>query len=1257
MRLDGTNRFEDGVRSVRKRSSAIRGCWQLIVLLVVLPGLGLSAAEKAGAKKVVLIAGPKSHGPVGNGIHDYPWSVRLLKVMLDNSNLQGKLRVEYHLEGWPEDPSTLDDADTIMVISDGRDGDKYQEAPHLQDPVKVAWIEKQVKRGCGFMTFHFSTFAPDSQARRILNWSGGYFDWETDGERKWYSAIKTEQSDLTLPNPDHPVCQGIKPFPLRDEFYYNIRFQQGDERLKGILEVPSLPGREPDGRIVAWARQREDGGRGFGTTCGHFYDNWKNPSFRKLVLNAIAWTAGVEVPAGGVEAPFFEHDEITLALAGISGTHQAKVEKKPIRVLIVTGHQYPGHKWQLTSPVIKKALERDPRIRVNVTENVEDLGAEKIRQFDLLVLNYCNWEKPGLSDEAKAGFTRYLADGGGLILVHFANGAFHFSLPGAEDSDWPEYRKICRRVWDHSEGKSGHDAYGKFQVTIADKKHPITRQMKDFETIDELYFRQQGTLPVHVLATARSTVTGKDEPMAFVYQYGKGRVMQTVLGHAAESLQVGGAGELLRRSAAWIAGRKQLPTELLGDAEGAAPGDDQGRINRPLLEYVSTQQDPERPGRLPREVRDRLAPGLLARFAVAGADDYSDARANRLAALFVGRGQAPTPFLESGAFRVDMSGFIKVRLQGEFRFQLAGNGDLRLVINKKEVPTGRGEPVPVSLHKGYNEIEVQYKSPAEGDAEVLLKWAGDDFDLEAVPPTVLFFDSDDMPLARATEQRVGRTVFSRSHCQACHSLPAGDRLGEGAMPELAREAPSLEAAGQRLTSHWTRLWLENPAALRNHVTMPGVFGRFNDEQRKKAINNVVAFLETRVPAVTGEPLPVGKVEQGEFLFEDLGCISCHRLTPPDKEDYFQRTSLWFAGVKYRAGAMALFLQAPRAHYRWSRMPDLRLSQEEALALAAFIRVRGQPLPEPAGEPAGDAGKGKTLVVELGCVQCHPMGKGLEKRSPLVVSPFGGRSRQGCMAADPPSRLPLFDWSENERMALAAFLSGQGDSLARSTSVEATWRFMKELRCHACHTRGDRFADWPEVLFEEGVAGHPPENVPLLTWTGEKLRVEWMEKLFAGELAYKPRPWLTARMPSFPTRGIVIANGLAAEHGLAREVKSGPLPEEGDLKIALKLTLKDGGLDCRQCHAMGAEVLKMENQAYGVSFGYIRHRMRYGYYQNWMLNPLRFNPATKMPRYSPDRQSTAIKHIFEGDARRQFDSLWHYLDTTRAPTTQVVPPKK
>jgi type 1 glutamine amidotransferase/mono/diheme cytochrome c family protein len=1244
------------VARVRGRVEITRKCWCLILCGICLPGVLLSA-ERPGTKKVVLIAGPKSHGPVGNGIHDYPWSVRLLKVMLDNSNVRDKLRVEYHLDGWPQDPATLDDADTIMVISDGRDGDKYQEAPHLQDPVKVAWIEKQIKRGCGFMTFHFSTFAPDSQARRILNWSGGYFDWETDGERKWYSAIKTEDTRVTLPHAGHPVCRGITPFPLRDEFYFNIRFQQGDDRLKGILEVPSLPGREPDGRLVAWAREREDGGRGFGTTCGHFYDNWKNPSFRKLILNAIAWTAGLDVPDGGVEAAFYEHQQIRLALAGISATGQAK-EEKPIRVLVVTGHQYPGHKWQLTTPVIKAALERDPRLHVNVTENVEDLGAEKIRQFDLLVLNYCNWETEGLSDEAKAGFTRFLASGGGLILVHFSNGAFHFSLPGAEGSDWPEYRKICRRVWDHSEGKSGHDAYGKFQVRIHDRKHPITQGMKDFETIDELYFRQQGKEPIHVLATARSGVTGKDEPIAFVYEYGQGRVMQTVLGHDAESLRVEGVGELLRRSAAWIARRKQLPEELLNDAATEKPeSENQGQRPGALLYYVDTVQPPppERPGRLPREVRDRLAPGLLARFAAAGEDDYSDARATRLAAISLAAGQPATPFLQAGPFRVSMKGYLKIRLQEEFQFQLIGKGELKLLVNNKQVLQHTGQVVSVALNKGYNEIEILYNSPAEGDAACMLKWAGDEFDMEAIPPTVLFFDSQDEFLARASQERMGRELYARNHCRACHRFPAGQAPAGGGMPELARRAPSLVAAGNRLTGDWIRRWLEDPAVLRNDVTMPGMFHRFKDHERRQAINDVTAFLQTLVPG-DAAPADGGDVAMGELLFEELGCISCHRLTQPEKEDYFARTSLWFAGVKYRKGAMAAFLQAPRAHYAWSRMPDFRLDPKQAGALAAFIRSRVEPAPERDGEPAGNAAQGKQLVVTLGCAACHELGEEKKKTMPAVVSPFGGRASHGCMAVERDVKLPAFTWGDGDHAALRAFLATGGESLARSTPVESMSRSIKELRCVACHTRDDRYADWPEVLFEEGISGHPPENVPLLTWSGEKLRVDWMEQLFAGTLAYKPRPWLKARMPSFPARGAVIAAGLAAEHGLSQIPSGGPKPLDGDIEIAKRLTGKDGGLDCRQCHAMGAEILKMENEAYGVSFGYIRHRLRYDHYQRWMINPQRFNPATKMPRYSPDRQSTVIKHIFEGDARRQFDSLWHYLDTTRAPTTRTVPPK-
>lgn len=504
-------------------------------------------ADDSTPKKIVILAGPKSHGPVGNGIHDYGWSARLLKVMLEHSNVKEKVRIEIHLGGWPRDPGTLEDADTIMVISDGRDGDQFAEAPHLASLERVRFMERQIRRGCGFLTFHFSTFAPNQYSKQMLAWSGGFFQWETDGKRQWYSAITTKEAAVKIASPEHPIARGLKPFTMKEEFYYNIRFDAKDSHLTPIWVVPSLPGREPDGRVVAWAREREDGGRGFGTTCGHFYDNWRHPEFRKLILNALCWTAKVEVPAGGVEARFYTHEEITRYL------------DPPIHVLLFAGNDaHKWHNWEKTTPAIKAALERDSRIRVDVAHDIEDLARRKLGEYHVIVQSYCNWQDPKpLSDASKKAFTDYLRNGGGLVILHFANGAWHFSLPNAGQSDWPEYRKIVRRVWNHN-GKppSGHDAFGLFLVEPAKTKHAITEDLKPFEVTDELYFRQDGTEPIEPLITAKSRVTKRDEPLAWVSTYGKGRVFQSLLGHSEKTYDVFEIREMLRRAVAWCADRE-----------------------------------------------------------------------------------------------------------------------------------------------------------------------------------------------------------------------------------------------------------------------------------------------------------------------------------------------------------------------------------------------------------------------------------------------------------------------------------------------------------------------------------------------------------------------------------------------------------------------------------------------------------------------------------------------------------------------------
>ena len=539
-------------------------------LLLLLSAAGPSEASTA-RKRIVILAGKKSHGPVGNGIHDYGWSARLIKTMLDQSNVRDDVEVDVFLDGWPTDHSKLESADSIMIISDGRDGDLYEEALHLQDPEKIAFISKQVERGCGLVTFHFSTFAPDRYADQILDWTGGYFDWETDGKRQWYSAIQTANTNVELAAPDHPVSRGVQPFQMNEEFYFNLRFNPVVGGITPILKVPALPGRDDSGRVVAWARQRPGHGRGFGTTCGHFYDNWKNDDFRKLILNGLIWSAGVDVPTNGVVARVYSHEEIDAALSA----EKSKEIEPPLRVLLLAGNDaHKWHNWEKTTPRIKSSLERDPRIIVEVVTNIEELGRRPLEEYQAIVLNYCNWQDPKtLSDAAKNAFMLYLQRGGGLVVIHFANGAFHYSLPNAGPSDWPEYRKIVRRVWDHTNKSgvtSGHDAFGPFHVDVTPTEHPVTKGLDPFDVVDELYFQQVGDDPIEPLITAHSKITNKDEPLAFAYRYGDGRVFQTLLGHSEKTYDTFEAREMVRRAAAWVSNRSLHPLTKESDPNPVA---------------------------------------------------------------------------------------------------------------------------------------------------------------------------------------------------------------------------------------------------------------------------------------------------------------------------------------------------------------------------------------------------------------------------------------------------------------------------------------------------------------------------------------------------------------------------------------------------------------------------------------------------------------------------------------------------------------
>ncbi|MEZ6141484.1 MAG: ThuA domain-containing protein [Zavarzinella sp.] len=508
--------------------------WKVLAALFL--SVGGACAEPV--RKIVLIAGPKdAQHPVGT--HEYEKTVRALKFCMENSPIASQVRVEAHINGWPSPESTLDDADTIILVSSGSDRD--EQAHPLLVGKHLEIIEKQMKRGCGLGLIHWSTFLPKERAgRQALDWIGGYFDYESGQKpRGWYSQITTLTAEAHPTK--HAVGNGVKPFSVKEEWYHHIRFREKDPQLQPLLVVPIAKEEE----VVCWGKQRTDGGRGFGFTGGHFFSNWQQADFRKFILNSIFWSAGGTVPAEGITSVFPGEREIAMVPLG-----------KRSEVLLITGDDHPAHNWREVSQMLKLTLERGVKANCTVA-NPEIFAEGNLDRFDLIVLNYCNWKQPGLSDKAKANLLAYLQQPKGLAIIHFANGAYHFSLPNGKTTDWPEYRNIVPRVWEH--GKSGHDSFGKFVVNITKEKHPITEGLSDFSTTDELYYRQQGDQPITVLATARSNVSKRDEPIAWVSSYGKSRVFQTVLGHATESIRGDGPTQLISRGCAWAAGQTLKP--------------------------------------------------------------------------------------------------------------------------------------------------------------------------------------------------------------------------------------------------------------------------------------------------------------------------------------------------------------------------------------------------------------------------------------------------------------------------------------------------------------------------------------------------------------------------------------------------------------------------------------------------------------------------------------------------------------------------
>ncbi len=175
---------------------------------------------------------------------------------------------------------------------------------------------------------------------------------------------------------------------------------------------------------------------------------------------------------------------------------------------------------------------------------------------------------------------------------------------------------------------------------------------------------------------------------------------------------------------------------------------------------------------------------------------------------------------------------------------------------------------------------------------------------------------------------------------------------------LRKGGPSLYNIAGKDTKDWTRKWLADPAAFRPNTYMPRFWGLDNNKDAERdvvEINAVSEFLFTvsEKPQYAAPPV-TGDAEHGKTLVSQLGCLGCHVVgeklvdmkVPAKLTKYLdawqyrrfrsQGPQLDGTGSKTTSAWLFAWLKDPKQYHPKTKMPDLRLSDQEAADVAEYL---------------------------------------------------------------------------------------------------------------------------------------------------------------------------------------------------------------------------------------------------------------------------------------------------------------------------------
>ena len=539
----------------------------------------------------------------------------------------------------------------------------------------------------------------------------------------------------------------------------------------------------------------------------------------------------------------------------------------------------------------------------------------------------------------------------------------------------------------------------------------------------------------------------------------------------------------------------------------------------------------------------------------------------------------------------------------------------------------------------------------------------------------------------------GEKLFVDLGCHGCH-------LSEG-YEDLSKEhgtsviGPSLRRIAAKTEPGWLVRWITNPHEYRPNTRMPNfLFGQY--EAQKDYPLQIAAYLLSTSKAPSEEwlgghgavtiPADPKLAEKGRALMDELGCRACHALAPDEVAGHLGENkdiapNLSQIAEKTDARWIFHWIKNPRGFSHVARMPSLRLSDDEATAITAYLTTLGTQQPADAelqrrlADPANVAA-GEKLVRKFGCPGCHDIpGMENESRIGAELSTFGAKGYEELFFGDRTDLghdwdawtlhkikeprgyetkwieqlMPQFDLTDKDAEALRVFLAGRNDRKVPAKykpkregegDILAGRRLVARYNCTGCHIIEARGGN-VRRLYEKSISMAPPN----LLGEGNKVQSPWLYRFMKQPSPI--RPWLKIRMPTFglsddETEHVLQYFAAIDGHDVPYAFVDHSTLDPKLVKAGEQLTSPDY-LQCFSCHVRGTQMPEGEQDSWAPDLAMAATRLYPEWVLAWLHDPQKLLPGTKMPSfYSDPNNPDGPPDILNGDDELQMKALRDYV---------------